>query len=192
VPIIVGLDNGGESRIAEYSPFPHPDYGGGQAETHAYFLTQTLMPWVEDRFAVSQQAALTGIGGSSLGGLFAAYAAQQYPGRFGFVLAFSPAFWFNPAILESFSDGYPALGTRWWMAMGSGESTDKTPLDVTVGTLPMDKHAQNLLEAGNRLRRAGHTAASLHLQIDPEGEHNEAYWRMLFPQAIDWWLTEAP
>ena len=192
VPIVVGLDNGGETRIAEYSPHPHPDYGGGQAALHAQFLTQTVMPWVEDRFAVSRQASLTGLGGSSLGGLFAAFTAQQYPGRFGFVLALSPAFWFNPALLDAFDGVDPALGTRWWMAMGSAESTDKTPVDVIVGTLPIDKHAQNLLEAGNRLRRAGHPAASLHLQIDPDGEHSESYWRIVFPEAIDWWLDVSP
>ncbi len=34
VPIVVGIDHGDEYRIPEYTPWPHPSYGGGEGVHH--------------------------------------------------------------------------------------------------------------------------------------------------------------
>ena len=61
------------------------------------FLVYELMPWIYMRYAVTTDPAKTVIGGSSAGGLAAAYAALEHPQSFGNVLSQSGAFSLTPA-----------------------------------------------------------------------------------------------
>ncbi len=40
VPIVVGVENGGEDRIGEYTPWPHQLYGGGDGDLYMEFITR--------------------------------------------------------------------------------------------------------------------------------------------------------
>ena len=60
------------------------------------FLVSELMPWIYRQYAVTTDPAKTVIGGSSAGGLAAAYAALEHPQMFGNVLAQSGAFSLAP------------------------------------------------------------------------------------------------
>ncbi|MGH0594786.1 alpha/beta hydrolase [Bacillus pretiosus] len=53
------------------------------------FLTEELLPWIQARYRVHQEANHTTIAGFSLGGLAACYAAVQNPHIFGNVLSMS-------------------------------------------------------------------------------------------------------
>ncbi|HDX9591554.1 TPA: esterase family protein, partial [Bacillus pseudomycoides] len=53
------------------------------------FLTKELLPWIQQRYHVNTNPYHTTIGGFSLGGLAAFYAALQYPEHFGNVLSMS-------------------------------------------------------------------------------------------------------
>lgn len=104
--IAVGIDNGGDRRIAELSPFKNEKYGGGEGEKYVRFITETLKPYIDRHYRTKSNKKNTMIGGSSLGALISVYAAVAHPSTFGKVLAFSPAFWFNskdlsPWILSS-------------------------------------------------------------------------------------------
>lgn len=57
------------------------------------FLIEELVPWASRHAAVTSSPERTVIGGQSLGGLTAAYAAMRAPERFGNVLAQSGSFW---------------------------------------------------------------------------------------------------
>ena len=48
--IYVGVHNGGRRRIGEYSPFPDPRHGGGDADDYLAFLVDTLKPRVDRMF----------------------------------------------------------------------------------------------------------------------------------------------
>ena len=45
--IVVGIDNGGASRIDEYSAYNNPRYGGGQGKLYAKFIVETLKPHID-------------------------------------------------------------------------------------------------------------------------------------------------
>lgn len=62
------------------------------------FLTDELKPLIEKNYAVSKEPAQTGILGTSMGGLSAAYFAFAKPDVFGLAGIQSPAFWFRPEI----------------------------------------------------------------------------------------------
>ncbi len=57
------------------------------------FLTQELLPWARQHYHLTQAPDKTIIGGTSLGGVAAAYAALRHPTIFGNVLSQSGAFW---------------------------------------------------------------------------------------------------
>ena len=40
--IVVGVENGGEKRIEEYTPWKHEKYGGGKGDIYINFLANTL------------------------------------------------------------------------------------------------------------------------------------------------------
>ena len=61
------------------------------------FLTEELVPWLRRDFSVTSDPERTIIGGSSYGGLGAAYAAFRHPEIFGRVLSQSGGFMYSPA-----------------------------------------------------------------------------------------------
>ena len=66
------------------------------SEAFTQFLVEELVPWIRNTHRVSENPALTIIGGSSNGGLGATYAAFRHPEIFGNVLSQSGAFMYNP------------------------------------------------------------------------------------------------
>lgn len=66
------------------------------SEAFTQFLVKELVPWIKNTHHVSENPALTIIGGSSNGGLGAAFAAFRHPEIFGNVLSQSGAFMYSP------------------------------------------------------------------------------------------------
>jgi enterochelin esterase family protein len=62
----------------------------------ADFLAKELVPWARRRYGLSTDPKQTIVGGSSYGGLSAAYCAFLYPGVFGNVLSQSGSFGYYP------------------------------------------------------------------------------------------------
>lgn len=60
-------------------------------------LVNELLPWLHKNYRVTSDPSYTIVGGSSYGGLAAAYAALRYPERFGNVLSQSGAYWWQPS-----------------------------------------------------------------------------------------------
>jgi len=100
VPIVVGIDNGGGDRIDEYTPWPHPQYGGGDGALYAEFIVETLKPYIDENFRTKPEQEFTGVMGSSLGGLISHYIGLKYQGVFSKAGVFSPSYWFNDSIYD--------------------------------------------------------------------------------------------
>src|SRR3712207_4115220 len=62
--IVVAVDNGHQQRMNEYSPWKHPQAGGGEGDGYVDFLALTLKPYVDARYRTRPDAASTGIMGS--------------------------------------------------------------------------------------------------------------------------------
>ena len=108
----------------------------------ADFLAKELLPWARQRYRLSPDPKQTIVGGSSYGGLSAAYCAFRHPEVFGNVLSQSGSFGYYPG----------------W---DSGNSTDSSPFGwlirqfVTTRKLPIRFY----LEAG--LFETAHPASIL-------------------------------
>lgn len=92
---------------------------GGGAKQHLDFLLFEVMPLIRAKFRV--ESGPGSLVGSSMGGLFALYAAIAHPAAFKAVAAISPSVWWaNQAILRLPPGEGPK--PRVWIDVGSRES----------------------------------------------------------------------
>ena len=171
--IVVGIDNGGEKRIEELSPYKNAKYGGGNGDNYVKFIVETLKPFIDKNYRTKPQRKFTTIGGSSLGSLISVYAAVKYPETFGKVLAFSSAFWFNAKELNEFisSSKVNLKQQKYYFIQGKHEDED------------MEEQTNRVIE---NLKSKNVKSQNIFLKIDEDGKHNEMYWRREFEGAVLW------
>jgi enterochelin esterase-like enzyme len=92
-------------------------------------LERELLPWLRSRYGVTSEPDRTVVGGSSAGGLGAAYVAYRYPGSFGKVL--SQSGWFAcapsgvkgpPGWLPAQFEASPRLPLEFYLDAGTRET----------------------------------------------------------------------
>ncbi len=188
VPVVVGVDNAGVQRTAEYTPVAHPEYGGGEAAHHLVFLTDFVLPYVQAEYRVSKRPVEVAIGGSSIGGIMALYAVLHAPESFGTALVFSPAMWFLGKEVRDITDATIPNDLLCWGRMGTAEGRDNWNESFAVGQERLNRFGLGFIETYYGLRRSGWPAGNLEWSLDPQGEHNESWWSSVFPLAVRWWL----
>ena len=172
--IVVGIENGGEKRLEELTPYKNEKYGGGNADQYLKFIINTLKPEIDKKYRTRSNAKNTTIMGSSLGGLTSLYAVIKYPEIFGKAGVFSPAFWINRNDINYLITNSKKIKAKIYFLCGDSEGDD----DSMVNDL---NHIEHLLNA-NR-------CSCLELNkkvIIKEGHHNEKLWRDGFANAVLW------
>jgi predicted alpha/beta superfamily hydrolase len=155
--IVVGIENSGEARMAEYSPF----VGGG--DTYVDFLVDRVRPLVAQSFRIATDAERTGVIGSSAGGTISLYALVERPDVFGLAGVLSPALsW---------------LGERMFDYVASHDVRGRIYLDSGG----RERGAADMQRLGELLRAK---AAELHVVLEPDGAHDEAAWARRLPAAL--------
>lgn len=168
--IVVGIENGGEKRIDELTPFPHEKYGGGKADAYLDFLVSTLKPRIDREYRTLSDKEHTSIMGSSLGGIVSFYALVKYPGVFSKAGIFSPAFWINPELFKM-AETAPDTKSKMYFLCGDSESPEMVPdFQRMVGILKRK-------DVGDK---------KIQQQVVPGGQHNEKLWREHFGEAVIW------
>lgn len=162
--IIVGIYNTGEHRIDEYTPTrDRKQRAGGDAALYGQMLTEEVKPFIDAEYRTVPDAASTGLGGSSLGGLVTLYLGLLYPQVFGRLAVLSPSVWWDGRVIlriVRMTEPKPAL--RIWLDIGTDEGR-KTLLDARA--------------LRNELVRAGWVVGDdLQYFEVPEAGHNEASW----------------
>jgi predicted alpha/beta superfamily hydrolase len=161
--IIVGIYNAGKSRVNEYTPTKAPRLGGGRADRYAKFLVREIMPFVQREYRVLSDPRVTGIGGSSLGGLLSLYLGLKHPRIFGRIAALSPSVWWNQRVIFRFAaDARVEPRPRVWLDIGTQEG----PRIVQE----VEQFRDILLKKGWQLGK------DLFYQRVEGAEHNEAAW----------------
>lgn len=176
-PILIGIENGGEHRIDEYSPWRHPEHGGGQAGQYLDFVCNTLKPFVDARLRTLPGRDNTGVLGSSMGGLFSLYAVLERPDVFGMAGVFSPSLWFSPQVTAFVEQRRPAWPAKILLMAGQQESK------TMVG---------DLLDLYETLLAAGHDDHNLHYDLHSDGTHSEWFWAREFEHALHWLFGDKP
>lgn len=175
--IVVGIDNGGAERLNEYTPWSHPEYGGGQGVAYTDFIVQNLKPFVDKKYRTLPEREKTCIMGSSLGGLISLYAAIKYQNVFGKAAIFSPSLWFSEKAFEQVTTIGKQAEMRIYLLAGQQEGNGSVAEDVR-------RMYHGLLEVG-------FSKSEIFLDIDDDGTHSEWYWKREFPDAYRWLLQSA-
>lgn len=182
--IVVGIDHGGDKRLDEYSPWKHPQYGGGEGDAYLDFIVNTLKPYIDANYKTLKGKNNTAIFGSSMGGLISHYAALKYPQVFGKIGVYSPAFWFAPQVFDYTKTHADITNTKMYFLAGGeeGQNTSRSEISQTVSDM------NRMIET---LKNNGFPSKNIASKVVPEGKHNEKLWRENFEEAILWLFPEA-
>ncbi len=196
--ILVGVNNTGHRRMAEYTPSRDWRHGGGQGPLYARLLVDELKPLVDGALRTRTGPADTGLAGSSLGGLISLAIGLDYPQVFGKLGVLSPSVWWNgreiltrigpedsrrPRILPPFRRG-SALPRpesvfsearprpRIWLDMGMSEGV---------------RHLRDTDLLHQRLiTRGWQDGVDLNYLRVPGGVHDEDAWARRFDRVLEW------
>ncbi|EAQ42792.1 alpha/beta hydrolase [Polaribacter sp. MED152] len=167
--IVVGIENGGDKRIEEYTPWPNKKYGGGKGAIYIDFLVNDLKPFIDKNYRTKSKAKHTAIIGSSLGGLISFYGGFKYPDVFGKIGALSTSFWFSNNIYAFASRNSAVKNTKLYMLIGEKEG----------GSMVADTEKMEKL-----LIEKGFPKDNLTTKIVSDGKHTESFWRDEFLETI--------
>lgn len=173
--IVVGIDNGSDKRLDEYSPWKNPEYGGGEGKAYLDFITQTLKPFVDATYRTLPGCETTGIMGSSMGGLISQYALSEAPEVFCRVGVLSPAFWFARQALLDEVRAHPKQNPSKVYFLAGGDEPDYVEEDI--------------IKVGNALLSTGFQPQDIYMTVPPDGQHSEWFWSREFPAAYTWLFT---
>lgn len=179
--IIVAIDNADGLRDSELTmsqsfgtltSLGDPQYGdfkNGKLDELGNFIKETVMPYVKSHYSVDNSREKTGICGSSSGGLAAYYLGLRDNDLYGYIGALSPANglfgsgdWNRFYASKNFSAGRPKV----YVYCGYGDWLEQM-------LSPAAKQVKNLTSYG-------FSATDIIEYYVDGGEHNEAYWRIVF------------
>ncbi len=169
--ILVGINNTGLRRMAEYTPTRDPGLRGGDGDLYGRLLVEELKPCIDREFRTLPDASNTALGGSSLGGLISLYLGFTYPEVFSKLAVLSPSVWWNErAILRTLSAGQVRPNLRIWLDMGTAEGLRHLR--------DSDLLYRRLIQNGWR-----DSLDLCYLRV-PGGQHNEDAWAARLDQVL--------
>ncbi len=121
--IIVGVAHGGtqEDRTDEYTP-TSVNGRGGKGDDLGRMFVEELKPFIDREYRTLPDAANTGLGGVSLGGLIALHIGLRHPKTFGKLAVMSPsAWWDRSVILRTVKSLTAKPAQRIWLDVGTEE-----------------------------------------------------------------------
>ncbi len=174
--IVVGIDNGGETRMNEYNPYEFTWKDSATSKTflpegdeYLAFVSNTLKPFIDKHYRTLPSRENTIIAGSSMGGLISYYAVLKYPQVFGNAGIFSPAFLTASGIDQLTESVGSKINAKLFFYMGDAEGKE----DVDRMNLIAEKIGKN-------------SSSMICAVIDPDGKHNEQAWRKWFAEFYKW------
>jgi alpha-glucosidase len=169
--IVVGIDNGSDKRMNEYSPWRNKKFGDAEGVAYVDFVAQTLKPLVDKTYRTLPDGRNTGIMGSSMGGLISHYAMLRYPAVFTRGGIFSPSYWYSPEVFSYTTAPRLPQQARLCFRLGGQEGRE------------MESNLHKML---TQLQQIGLPPSSVNSRVIPEGKHHESFWRNEFPEAVLW------
>ena len=181
--IVVGIECGhdGYERLSEYLPYPankgsHFDKFTPMGDETMRWIVEDIKPVIDREFRTIPFRECTAIGGSSMGGIMALYAAVHYNRWFSKAACVSTAMGFcMRPLMADMRNNEMSPDTRIYLSWGTREAwgiKDPDRDDRSSKTYGWNKRVAEQVES------AGATAR-MHCQVG--GGHCEADWEKLVP-----------
>jgi predicted alpha/beta superfamily hydrolase len=169
--ILVGINNTGLRRMAEYTPSRDPHLLGGDGDRYTRLVVEEVKPLIDRSFRTLPHAMNTAVGGSSLGGLISLYMGLTCPEVFGKLGVLSPSVWWDDrSILRLLGQTRMRPDLRIWLDMGTAEGL---------------RHLRDTDLLHRRLvQRGWRDGIDLHYERVPGGTHNEDAWAARFDKVL--------
>ncbi|WP_020060378.1 alpha/beta hydrolase [Bacillus sp. 123MFChir2] len=136
------------------------------------FLTKELLPWIQERYHVNEDSYHTTIGGFSLGGLAAFYAALQYPEIFGNVLSMSGSVHWKK---ENYEGLHPWIENQF-------KRSSTLPLQIYMSAGQLEN--KPLLEANRKLSQVLKEKEYQSTYVEFPGGHDVLWWHKQFAEGL--------
>ena len=173
--IVVAIDNGGDYRMNELSPWENKRFGEAQGKQYMDFIVDVVKPYIDSNYRTLADVQHTAIMGSSMGGLISHYAVHAYPQVFSKAGIFSPSYWYSTEVFEFTQQHKAALNAKLYVMYG-------------------DKEGDGMIADTDRMQRQlkaqGHPSSHMVFKRVTGGEHNELLWRSEFAAAIQWLFAD--
>lgn len=188
--ILVGIDNDGENRMNEYTPWrltetslPKEIQLGGKGYEYADFVMNVVKPFVDQTYRTKADKKHTAMIGSSLGGNISSFMGIEYKDQIGGLGIFSLANW----ISQSAFDNYLAqkeldLNQRIYIQVGTEEGDD-TDRKLMYGNMKQ-AYIDGSLTYARQLIEKGHPIKNIDLNIYADEKHNESAWAKHLPECL--------
>jgi predicted alpha/beta superfamily hydrolase len=187
--IVVAVDNGSAQRIAEYTPWPDVDHGGGQAAAHLQAFVDVLVPYIDQTYRTIAAPDSRALAGSSLGGLMSLYAAYEHDAVFGRIAALSPSLWWDDEHMRMHAQAAGKPAARVYMDMGTLEEDSKVDEDGNG----IDDNIDQLRAMRDVMVTQGFVLdMDLKVVEAQDHRHRESYWAMRFPAALAFLFPPLP
>lgn len=180
--IVVAVDTFGNSsgvnrndelvpNLKEFGAEPNDEFSKMKGTDFAGFVSDTLVPYIQENYNVYIDALHTSVAGVSLGGLESFYLTMEYPEIFGTVGALSPSFlYFDGEVWDKYLSEKTFKGGLPFLYLYTGPAGGDTDPDVT--------------EMYQRLKGFGYPADRMVLHFNENGGHNTKYWRGIFSEFL--------
>jgi len=194
--VVIGI-YAGNDRIREYGTLRQADYKGrgDRAPQYRDFLLNELLPYLSNRFRLSDAREDAMIAGFSLGGLSAFDLAWAYPEIFGTVGVFSGALWWrwepvldhNPDASRILHDVIektqkPPDQQYYWLQTGTLDEEDDRNHNGVIDAI------DDTLDLIRELKRKNIADDCIRYYEVEGGRHEAATWGEAMPDFLRWAL----
>lgn len=185
--IVVGIHTS-DRRIERLSPVADPKHGGGEGPALLEAIVGPLRNQVNERFRTKADRDHTGIMGSSMGGLFAFFAAMQRSDVFGKAACLSSSFWWADRWASRWIQAGNVPEVRPVLYLDSGAAP--SPLESDASVRDGFHHTRSMFRA---LADQGYEiGVDLHRLVFSGATHDAGSWaarvgiplQLLFPTEV--------
>jgi enterochelin esterase-like enzyme len=197
--VLVAIHAG--DRIQEYGTAAQADYmhRGSKAALYTDFVLTELLPYVQERYPVSNQPEESVFAGFSLGGLSALDLVFHHPERFSRAGVFSGSLWWRSKSTEAgYRDetdrimhdlvrkGNYSRKLKFWFEVGTDDETSDRNnngiIDAIDDTLDL---IEELTRKGYRYDRTGGPTDIRYVEV-AGGKHDQDTWSRVMPDFLTW------
>lgn len=187
--ILVGIDNVGEGRLSEYSPwkFENDTIVPAQqmkplGEEYGEFVFQVVKPYVDKHYRTKPQREFTAMIGSSLGGSISQYLGAKYSDSVGHLGIFSSANWLFQKSFDEFMTEAEITAQKVFIMVGTNEFNE---CDAELMPGNINQHYINSsLTYYKQLLKKGVAVDDVDLVVAAGERHSERAWAKYLPRCL--------